>query len=145
MRLCYSAQFKPRGLKAYRASFNLSPSLLCATLLFSVIQTLRFEGLPRISSPIAIVTLCNFCVDVIQTRRFDGILRIFALLSVATTAATAAACAVVVVAVTATVITIARKEKCRDDDYPNKAFVIEKIANAVHKISSCIYKKVKFI
>jgi hypothetical protein len=32
-----------------------------------------------------------------------------------------------------TIIAVARKKKRRDDNYPDKAFVIEKIANAVHK------------
>ena len=35
--------------------------------------------------------------------------------------------------ITATAVAVARKKKRRDDDYPDKAFVIKKIANAVHK------------
>lgn len=61
-----------------------------------------------------------------HSRAFGFYLRLAA-------AATAAAGAlIVVITATAAIRAIARKKKSRDDDYPDKAFVIKKIANAVH-------------
>jgi hypothetical protein len=54
-------------------------------------------------------------------------------------AAATAATAVICCTVAATAATVAGKKERRDDDYPNKAFVIEKIANAVHKKFLPIY------
>jgi hypothetical protein len=40
------------------------------------------------------------------------------------------------VAAAISVAAVAGKQERRDNDYPDKAFVIKKIANAVHKFSS---------
>lgn len=73
-------------------------------------------------------------------QKLRGNPRNFCLYSAA--AATAAYGRVIVAAAAISAIVsasaVAREKKRRDNDDPDKAFVIEKIADAVHKVSSCI-------